>query len=88
MNKKQVSKFTQELNPELLKQFIKGYDSSVIGMTLDLQKIVYSLTKMVGCFTQGEFNNEKKLQFFFEIELPRIQKTYNDTLIIMDYIYG
>lgn len=88
MNKHQVFQYSKELNPDLKQQFIKGYDSAVIGMTLDLQKVVYSLTKMVGRFTYGEFDNEEKLQIFFEDELPRIQEEYKDTLIIHDYIYG
>lgn len=88
MNKHQVFQYSKELNPALKQQFIKGYDQAVIGMTLDLQKVVYSLTKMVGRFTHGEFDNEEKLSIFFNDELPQIQEKYKDALIIHDYIYG
>jgi len=88
MNKHQVFQYSKEINPVLKQQFIKGYDQAVIGMTLDLQRVVYSLTKMVGKFTYGEFNNEDKLSDFFNHELPKIQEKYKDVLIIHDYIYG
>ena len=88
MNKHQVFQYSKELNPALKQQFIKGYDQAVIGMTLDLQRVVYSLTKMVGRFTYGEFDNEDKLSNFFNQELPKIQEKYKDVLIIHDYIYG
>lgn len=88
MNKHQVFQYSKELNPDLKQQFIKGYDQAVIGMTLDLQRVVYSLTKMVGRFTHGEFDNEDKLSDFFNDELPKIQEKYKDALIIHDYIYG
>ena len=88
MNKHQVFQYSKEINPALKQQFIKGYDQAVIGMTLDLQRVVYSLTKMVGMFTYGEFDNEDKLSNFFNQELPKIQEKYKDVLIIHDYIYG
>jgi hypothetical protein len=88
MNKHQVFQYSKEINPALKQQFIKGYDQAVIGMTLDLQRVVYSLTKMVGRFTYGEFDNEDKLSNFFNQELPKIQEKYKDVLIIHDYIYG
>jgi hypothetical protein len=88
MNKHQVFQYSKELNPALKQQFIKGYDQAVIGITLDLQRVVYSLTKMVGRFTHGEFDNEDKLSNFFNQELPKIQEKHKDVLIIHDYIYG
>ena len=88
MNKHQVFQYSKELNPALKQHFIKGYDQAVIGMTLDLQRVVYSLTKMVGRFTHGEFDNEDKLSDFFNDELPKIQEKYKEALIIHDYIYG
>jgi len=88
MNKKQVYKFSSEINPDLKNEFIKGYDSAVIGMTMDLKKVVYSLTKMVGKYTRGEFDNEELLQKFFMDELPIIIEKHKEPLIIYDYIYG
>ena len=78
MNKHQVFQYSKEINPALKQQFIKGYDQAVIGMTLDLQRVVYSLTKMVGRFTYGEFDNEDKLSNFFNQELPKIQEKYKE----------
>lgn len=72
-------------------RFFKSYSDALIGSNLEMNKAIYSISKMIAVFSNSipdsEFDDEDCLAAFFNDELPYLKKLFrkNPPIICWDF---